>query len=55
MGVIRSNYLNLHEIMCSCAAKNFHKAKQLVQTVVFNASYLCFVQKWRYRILISKF
>jgi hypothetical protein len=29
-GRIRSNYINLHQIMCRYAAKNHHKAKQLV-------------------------
>jgi len=36
--------MSLHQIMRSYAARTFHKAKQLVQTAVFNASYLCFAQ-----------
>jgi hypothetical protein len=38
-----SNYTNLHEIMGIYGAKKFKKAKKLVKTAVFNASYLCFV------------
>jgi len=30
IGVVKSDYFNLHEIICSRAARNFHKAKQLV-------------------------
>jgi hypothetical protein len=30
IGVISSNYINLCEIMCSYAAKNYKKLKQLV-------------------------
>jgi hypothetical protein len=30
IGIISSNYINLREIMCSYAAKNFKKLKQLV-------------------------
>jgi len=30
IGMIRINYINLHQIMRSYAAKNFDKAKQLV-------------------------
>jgi hypothetical protein len=42
IGIIRSNYINLHEIMYNYGANNLRKIKQLV-TAVFNASYLCFV------------
>jgi hypothetical protein len=42
--MIKSNYINLFEIMYSYAAKKFGTIKQLVETAVFNASYLCFVQ-----------
>jgi hypothetical protein len=28
--VVRGNYINLYEIMCSYAAKKFGKSKQLV-------------------------
>jgi hypothetical protein len=30
IGIIRSNYTNLHEIMCTYVAKYFEKDKQLV-------------------------
>jgi hypothetical protein len=30
IGVIRSNYINLHEIICSFVTKNYEKLKQLV-------------------------
>jgi hypothetical protein len=39
-----SNYINMREIMCSYAAKFFKKLKQLVETAVFNASYLFFMK-----------
>jgi hypothetical protein len=31
-----SNYINLHEIMCTYEVKFFEKHKQLVQIAVFN-------------------
>jgi hypothetical protein len=36
-------HMNLHELMCSYDAENDEKLKQLVQIVVFNASFLYFV------------
>jgi len=36
--IFRRNYINLQEIMCSYAAKNFEKLEKLVQTAVFKAS-----------------
>jgi hypothetical protein len=50
-----SNFINLHEIICSYAAKNYKKLKQLVYTAVFNASYIYFVQNQQHGILISIF
>ena len=41
--VVRGNYSNLYEIMCSYAAKNSEKLKQLVQTALSNVSYLWFM------------
>jgi hypothetical protein len=49
-----SNYINLREIMCSYAAKNFKKLKQHVETAVLNASYLFFMQISCRRMFISK-
>jgi hypothetical protein len=34
--LIRSNYINLYEIMCSYAAKKIGKIKLHVETAVFN-------------------
>jgi hypothetical protein len=43
IGIIRSNYINLLETMCTYAAKKIEKREQPVSTVVFDASYLCLV------------
>jgi hypothetical protein len=42
--MLRSDYINLEEIMNNYAAKNIKKLKQLVYTAVFEASCLCFMQ-----------
>jgi hypothetical protein len=39
--------------MCSYAAKNIRKHKQLVQTAVLKASYLFFIRNWCRRMFIS--
>jgi hypothetical protein len=44
IGIIRSNYINFHEIMYSYESKNVKNLKQLVQTAVSNISYLCFMK-----------
>jgi hypothetical protein len=44
LGVIRSNCVNLREIICSYGAKNYEKLKQHVYTAVSDAFYLCFAQ-----------
>jgi hypothetical protein len=40
IGTIRSNYINLNEIMYTYAAKKIEKREQPVSTAVFDASYL---------------
>jgi len=54
MDVIRSDYINFHEIIYSYAANNFQKLKELFQTTVFNVCYLCFVQNLCRTMFISK-
>jgi len=44
MAVTRSEYISLHQIIGSYAAKNYGKLKQLVPTAVFNESFGRFAQ-----------
>jgi transcription initiation factor IIE alpha subunit len=44
IGIIRSNYINFHEIICSYESKNIKNLKLLVQTAVSNICYLCFMK-----------
>jgi hypothetical protein len=54
IGIIGSNYINFYEIIGSYAAKNYGKLKQLVETAVFNESFVCFMKNKCRRVFISK-
>jgi hypothetical protein len=49
-----SIHTNLHKFMCSFETKNDLEFKQLVQTIVFNASEFIFVRKYWSRIFTLK-